>query len=65
MTAKQPEGIIINLELTNDAFFQDLNHETARILRELADHIEQNGPSERPLRDYNGNTIGHSRLTYR
>lgn len=49
--------LTVQIETTNDAFFDDRGAETARILRELADKIE-NGADEVMLRDYNGNRVG-------
>lgn len=41
-----------------DAAFYDPRVEIARILRELADHIESGGRTPKELRDANGNTVG-------
>lgn len=51
----------LSLEMDNAAFDDDAALELARILRELADRIEQDGlDSGEPirLRDVNGNTVG-------
>lgn len=54
--------LMIKIE-TGNAAFEDYGPavETARILRELAEHIEQNNelpPHYILLRDLNGNTVG-------
>jgi hypothetical protein len=46
-----------------NAAFSDGPHEVARILRDLADKFERDGHdnhSRRPVRDVNGNTVGHA-----
>lgn len=50
-------NLTVQIETTNDAFFDDRGAEAARILRELADKIEA-GADEVILRDYNGNRVG-------
>ena len=48
----------MNIQInTDNAAFEDKNFELARILRELADKIE-NGQEEGSLFDYNGNKVG-------
>lgn len=51
---------LIRVDLNNAAFAGDgLRKELPRILRELADKIEDEGPkSPRGLLDVNGNTVG-------
>jgi hypothetical protein len=51
----------ISLNTDNDAFYDDENLEVARILRNLADKIENNpvsGIGGFILRDINGNSVG-------
>ena len=56
----------LSMELVNDAFADDAASEVARILRVLADRIEQGLPDEPiRLRDYNGNTVGSVELIVR
>jgi len=44
---------------TDNAAFDDFEAETARILKELADHVQYGPKSEYiPLHDINGNNIG-------
>ena len=54
--------ITITINTDNDAFVGQEDHETARILRKLADSIEQShGPNNcegMKLMDYNGNSVG-------
>ena len=51
----------LSMELGNDAFADDCAGEIARILRVLADRIEQGLPDEPiRLRDVNGNTVGQA-----
>jgi hypothetical protein len=47
----------VTLTCDNDAFADDLRGETARILRRLADSVE-NGYDAGNLADVNGNTVG-------
>lgn len=49
----------IEIDMDNDAFEGDTEAEVARILRALAEDVE-NGDMERHLRDYNGNQVGLS-----
>lgn len=54
----------LSMELGNDAFADDAASEVARILRVLADRIEQGLPDEPiRLRDINGNTVGQALIT--
>lgn len=48
----------LRLDMKNAAFNSGMATETARILREVAERIEQDGDSEGILRDINGNTCG-------
>lgn len=52
----------LSMELVNDAFADDAASEVARILRVLAQRIEQEGLHSEPmrLRDVNGNTVGQA-----
>lgn len=47
----------MRIDSNNDAFTEDGPAETARILREVADRLE-NGDEHAPVRDINGNTVG-------
>lgn len=45
---------------TDNAAFEDLDAETARILRALADRVEYGSKGEYiPIMDINGNQVGH------
>ncbi len=48
----------ITVTMENAAFEDAPASELARILRELANKIERNGPDACKLRDINGNTVG-------
>jgi hypothetical protein len=48
----------LSIDCDNDAF-EDCNTELSRILRELADKLD-NGVTQAILRDYNGNTVGQA-----
>ena len=49
----------ITINMDNAAFEDFLGSELARILRDLADRIEDGDLADRiVLRDYNGNTVG-------
>lgn len=52
MTAK------ITVKMDNAAFGETPASELARILRDLAHEIENNGEEGCPLFDYNGNKVG-------
>jgi hypothetical protein len=52
------ERLTIVLNLENAAFEDAPMSEAARILRKLADDMEECGPSNYRLRDLNGNTVG-------
>ena len=59
------EMFTLKIETKNAAFADDCYSpqlEVARILRSLADKIED-GDSQGPVLDYNGNTVGHFALT--
>lgn len=43
----------------NAAFAEDPNGELARILREVARQVEEDGRSSNSIRDLNGNLVGH------
>jgi len=47
----------VNIKCTNAAFHDDRNNEVARILRELADKLD-NGYMQANLFDLNGNNVG-------
>ena len=53
------------IKTTNAAFDGHCNttFEIARILRDLADRVEQNGADIYLLHDSNGNTVGTGKLT--
>lgn len=54
----------IRIAMTGEAFTDDAEGEAGRILRGLAERMIRGGfPDSLPLRDYNGNTVGHARLT--
>ncbi|MEB0029166.1 hypothetical protein QN372_00235 [Undibacterium sp. RTI2.1] len=48
----------INTACDNAAFDDGEQYEVARILRALADKLENEGMRNMPLRDINGNTVG-------
>lgn len=48
----------ITVQMDNAAFTDDPGAELARILRELAEKTDREGPFVRHLRDANGNTVG-------
>lgn len=52
--------ITITIETGNAAFDDAPMGETARILREMADRLEHEGPPNKfySCRDYNGNIVG-------
>ena len=60
------------MENTNYQITIDLGHaafadgeapfEVARILKDLADHLENGGLSEKDLYDYNGNNVGEANI---
>ena len=52
---------VITINLDNAAF-EEAGPEVARILRQLADDIENDNKTDRKLRDINGNTVGHTGL---
>ncbi len=47
----------LKMKSDNEAFTDDAAHEVARILREVADKLEQ-GREYGTCRDYNGNKVG-------
>lgn len=58
----------IQIDCGNAAFGEHLDsagHEVARILRDLADGIEQRGLNDEPRqpRDFNGNRVGKATVT--
>jgi hypothetical protein len=50
----------LNIKCENDAFYGEQKHaELARILREIADRLEESGGlTGTVVRDINGNTVG-------
>lgn len=57
--------ITIELETNNAAFEDAPELEAARILRHLSDRIERHGlivGESIPLRDHNGNKVGHCKI---
>lgn len=48
----------IKIQMDNAAFSEGPATELARILRQLADDVEQGGSERETLRDYNGNKVG-------
>jgi hypothetical protein len=55
--------IAIEINLGNDAFHPDFNKEVGRILRDLAERLPQSKETPKNLKDRNGNTCGHAKLT--
>ncbi|WP_130537729.1 hypothetical protein [Thiomicrorhabdus indica] len=53
--------LIVEIQTGNAAFELDEKAELSRILRELADKVEQ-GFEEINLRDFNGNKVGFAEL---
>lgn len=51
----------INITMDNAAFRDEPATELARILRRLAEAVED-GSSDQDLLDYNGNTVGRFRI---
>lgn len=52
-------AVTITINTGNDAFVADAGGEVARILRDLADRLEDGlSAGSVPLRDGNGNTVG-------
>lgn len=56
--------ITIQFRQDSDAFAEDVGVETVRILRQLADDIEQTGKTPVFLRDSNGIPVGTARKVY-
>ena len=54
------QSITINIETTNEIFFEQGEQELARILRKLADGIESGEIDEQgtTIHDLNGNQVG-------
>jgi hypothetical protein len=52
----------LNIDCDNDAFYGEQKHaELARILREIADRLEEyGGLTGTVVRDINGNTVGNA-----
>ena len=48
----------LSFDCGNSAFFDDVAPEVARILREIANQVE-NGAAHSTIRDINGNIIGN------
>lgn len=53
---------IITVRMDSAAFDDAPASELARILRELAGDIEQDGPQYASLKDHNGNVVGTFRI---
>lgn len=53
----------ININCDNDAFRYTPEAEVARILRDVAQRVEQ-GETVMPLRDHNGNTVGMAGFSF-
>ena len=54
----------ITIEMENAAFHPDPLYEAVRILRKLADSLEQgHGINGTALMDINGNKVGHCQIT--
>jgi hypothetical protein len=51
-------GVDVKLKTDNAAFDDDLEAEVVRILRDLAQRIEDEGLSSKSVLDINGNLIG-------
>jgi hypothetical protein len=49
---------IVKMKIDNEAFGDRPEYEIARILRALADKVENTGRLDWGLMDYNGNTVG-------
>lgn len=49
----------VEIECDNAAFEDDRDAEIARILRDLAKHVERGDGDERRLHDSNGNWVGY------
>lgn len=60
MKEQQGSQYTILIHTDNDAFMEDPGAEIARILQELAKDVESRGPSDKKLRDVNGNTVGEA-----
>jgi hypothetical protein len=57
-------GFELYITTDNDAFTEDADTEVARILRNLADHIDSKpNEFEYPLHDVNGNRVGKAEFT--
>lgn len=58
------KSLTIDLTLDNDSFGEYPEYQVARILRKLADKIEDRGvgicDNRLSLHDSNGNTVGHA-----
>lgn len=48
----------LKIEMENQAFSEEPNYEVSRILKELADKIENRGIDTYVLHDINGNSVG-------
>ena len=51
--------VVIEIKTDNAAFGDETDVEIARILANLARHIEFTGVKETPIMDINGNKVGH------
>jgi hypothetical protein len=54
--------VTIKIDVDNDAFAQDIQGELARVLREVADKIDDYGRGREAILDANGNTCGTFRI---
>jgi hypothetical protein len=55
----------VSLRLGNAAFDNHISFETARILREIADKLDDRGAHDGICVDINGNTVGSYRFSER
>jgi len=56
-TVKDTSNFTLNIDIENAAFDPDAAPELARLLREIADRVE-NGSIGGTIRDFNGNNVG-------
>jgi hypothetical protein len=54
------DNVLIEIDISNDAFQESPGSEVARILRDLADQLDNQTvmPNSAKLRDVNGNAVG-------
>ena len=56
--------LTITMDMDNAAFEGDWSFEAARILRNYVDRLDEQGRDEAfNLRDVNGNTVGHAKIS--